>query len=349
FFEGRFDLIAQANGVESGFNVGGNVESTSYAAFAQLSYDITDTFTLTAGARYTDDEKEGNNIGFQFGLVYDDNVGESWNEFTYRVAVDWQVSPDTLLFASYSTGYKSGGINQIVVPSLGRNPIYDPESVSAIELGLKSTVLDGRLRINAALFRNEYDDLQFQVFELGGPSSFNADGAVVQGLEVELQAYVTESFAIDATLGLTDSEFDDQVLGGVDIGGNQVQRTPDVTFSIGVSNEWDFNTLGVLRARADVSYTDEIFYNAFNRAGGFSDPGGSDLAEDYTNVNLRLLWHDNDDKWNAEVFVTNLFDTVQEGNVFRGIGFLDVPGGGGPEQVTYNPPRQFGIQIGRKF
>lgn len=349
FFLGRFDIIADQIGVESGFNAGGTITSESYAAFAQASYELTDTLTITGGIRYTNDEKNGINSGNQFTEIYSGEVGDSWDEITYRAAVDWKVTPDSLLYASFSTGYKSGGINQVVIPDSGRNTIYDPETVNAYEAGLKTTLADGNLRFNLAAYRNEYSDLQFQVFELGGPSSFNAAGATVQGLEIEAQAYLGNSLNIHATLGLTDSEFDNQVLNGVQIGGNKVQRTPDVSFSIGAANEFDLGSAGLLTLRGDVSYTDEIFYSAFNRNAGFSEPGGSDLADSYTNVNLRLFWKDTDDQWNVELYMTNVFDTVQEGNVFRGIGFLDIPGGGGPEQVTYNPPRQYGVRLGRRF
>ena len=348
FFRGRYDSIANTFGVPYGFDVGGEVESESLAGFAQATYSVTDSLNLTAGVRYTEDEKNGTNTGWTFDHGYTGSFGESWDEVTYRLAVDWQVGEDTLLFASYATGYKSGGVNQVTDPTQD-NPIYDPEFVDAIELGMKSTLLDGSLQLNASIYRNEYEDLQFQVFGAAGPEASNAEGATVQGLEVELRAAVTDSLSLDASLGLTDSEFDEQIVSGVQLDGNQVQRTPDLTYSIGVSNEWSLEDNGFIRLRVDYSYTDEIFYTAFNRDGGFADPGGSDLADDYDNVNARLFWYSMDEAWTVELSATNLLDEEQEGNVFRGIGFLDVAGGGGPEQITYNPPRQIGLRVGYRF
>lgn len=349
FFRGRFDQFAQQFGVPFGFDVGGDVESESLAVFGQVEYAISADVNATLGLRYTDDEKEGRNFGYTFFPPgYEGTLGDSWDELTYRLAIDWHVSDASLLFASYSTGYKSGGVNQVTNPNVD-NPIYDPEFVGALELGWKSTLFSDRVRLNASVYRNEYEDLQFQVFGEVGPSALNAQGATVQGLEIEVLAALTDSLTLDGSLGLTDSEFDDQVIDGTQLGGNQVQRTPDLTYSLGLSNEWGLANGSSLRLRLDLAYTDEIFYSAFNRQAGFDEPGGSDLAEDYFNVNARLLWYSQDDRWTVELSATNLTDEAQEGNVFRGIGFLDVPGGGGPEQITYNPPRQVGLRLGYRF
>lgn len=351
FFRSRFDVFAANAGVLSGFDVGGEVETTSWAVFGQGVYAITDTLNFTGGVRYSNDEKEGVNSGFQFtGAPYADPVRGQFDDVTYRIALDWAVADDVLLFGSFSTGYKSGGINQVAAPSLGAtNAIFDPETVEAIELGVKSTIADGRLRVNASLFNNNYDDQQFQVFGPGGPEAFNAEGSTVRGVEVELLGYVNETIGFDAAIGYTDSEFDDQIINGVQIGGNQVQRTPEWTFAAGVTGDWNFGGLGALRTRLEYSYTDEIFYTALNRSAGFDEPGGSDLADSYSNVNLRVFWFSEDSKWTAEFAATNVFDTEQEGNILRGIGFLDIPGGGGPEEVTYNPPRQISGRIGYAF
>jgi iron complex outermembrane recepter protein len=351
FFRSRYDVFATTFGVESGFDIGGQVDSESVAVFGQGTYSLSDTLSLTAGLRYTDDEKVGTNLGFQFrGRPYADPVGDSWDELTYRLALDWRMSDNVMLFGSFSTGYKSGGINQVAALSLGATTaIYDPEFVDAIELGIKSTLLDGRLQLNTSIYHNKYEDLQFQIFGLAGPEAFNAEGATVKGLEVELRAALTDTLMIDASLGLTDSAFDAQVINGAQIDGNQVQRTPDTTYSLGLTNDWALGDGSGIRLRLEYSYTDDIFYTAFNRTAGFATPGGNDLAEDYSNLNARLFWFSADEKWTVEASITNLTDEVQEGNVFRGIGFNDVGSGGGMEEITYNPPRQWGLRVGYNF
>ncbi|QIB64993.1 TonB-dependent receptor [Kineobactrum salinum] len=351
FLGSRYDVFASQFGVPYGFDVGGEVQSESIAAFGQGSYDLTDKISVTMGVRYTEDEKKGINTGFQFaGAPYADPLRDDWNETTYRLALDWQINEAAMLFASYATGYKSGGINQTASVSLGAaNAIYDPEFVDAYEVGIKSTLLNGNMQLNTSLYRNEYDDLQFQVFGAAGPEAFNASGATVQGWELELRTVITDTLSIDGSLGLTNSEFDDQIIDGIQIGGNQVQRTPDLTYNIGLTKYWDLGDSGHLKLRLEYAYTDEIYYTALNRNAGFADTGGSDLANDYDNINARLFWIDPNENWTAEVFVTNLTDEVQEGNIFRGPGFTDIPRGGGTELVAYNPPRQWGLRLGYQF
>ncbi|WP_086930041.1 TonB-dependent receptor [Agarilytica rhodophyticola] len=351
FLGGRYDVFANQFGVRAGYEFGGDVDSTSFAGFAQATYELTENLRLTGGLRYTEDEKEGVNTGFLFaGEPYADPLEDSWDEVTYRLAVDWNLNDDLMLFSSYATGYKSGGINQTAAVSRGaENAIYQPETVDAYEAGIKATLLNGRMQLNSSLYRNEYDNLQFQVFGQSGPEAFNAQGAVVQGAEAELRAVLIDSLTVDASVGITDSEFDDQIINGVQIGGNQVQRTPDLTYSLGISNDWEVGEKGSLKLRLEYAFTDEIYYTALNRNAGFAEAGGSDLADDYDNVNIRLFWFSSDDRWTVETFVTNLTDEEQEGNILRGPGFVDIAGGGGPELVTYNPPRQWGMRLGYQF
>lgn len=355
FFGSRYDIIAAGasaatgTNIPSGFDVGGDVTSESYAFFAQGTYDINERLALTAGIRYTDDTKDGVNRGFQFAFPYEGDVSAEFDKLTYRFALDYHVSEDVLVFGSFSTGYKSGGINQVAIPAL-TNPVFAPETVDAIEIGLKSRLADGRLQFNTSLYRNKYDDLQFQVFGLSGPEAFNASGATVQGIEVEIVALMTEWLQIDGSTGYADAEFDDQIVQGVQLGGNRVQRTPEFTYNVGATANWDLEGgKGSMRLRAEMNHTSSIFYTAFNRRGGFTDPGGSDFAEGYTNANFRLFWFSEDGHYSVEAYLTNAFNTVQIGNVFRDIGFLDTPGGGGPENITYKPPRQFGVTFGFNF
>jgi len=348
FFGSRYDIIAGMAGVPSGFSVGGDITSESYAAFAQATYDITDELAITGGIRYTNDSKDGTNSGFQFQPpAYSGAVSASFDEITYRVALDYDITDDVLIYASYSTGYKSGGVNQVAIPAL-TNPVFRPETVVAYEVGIKSQVLDRALQANLSLYRNEYDDLQFQVFGLFGPEAFNASGATVQGFELELVAVPAPWFQFDGSMAYADATFDSQIVQGIQLGGNRVQRTPEWTFNAGATFNWDVGG-GSMRLRGDVSHTSEIFYTAFNRFGGPTDPGGSDRAEGYTNANLRLFWFSADERFSLEAYMTNVFDSVQIGNVFRDIGFLDTPGGGGPENITYRPPRQYGVTAGFRF
>ena len=337
-----------------GFFFGGDVSAESYAFFGQATYRLTDALSFTGGIRYTNDSKDGTNEGFLFSPpAYSVPVGGNWDNVSYRLVADYQITDDVLIYGSYSTGYKSGGINQAINASV-EPAVYDPEEVRAFEVGLKSTLLDDSLRLNISAYSNHYDDLQFQVFGVVGQRAFNAKGATVKGFEIEVQAAPVPWVRFDSSFGYAHSRFEDQLIPvaagqNVQIGGNQVQRTPEFTLNMGTTFLHDFASGAQVRLRVDLNLTDSMYYTALNRNAGFSEPGGSDFARGYENVDARLFYDTADGRWTGELFVTNLFDSTQTGNLFRSIGFTDAPGGGGLEMVTYRPPRQFGARIGFKF
>ncbi|MEE4661686.1 MAG: TonB-dependent receptor, partial [Halieaceae bacterium] len=186
----------------------------SIAAYAQIDYELTDTLTATGGLRYTKDNRElqidslAGATGSVLGLG---NFDESYDEVTYTAVLAWRPNADTTTYAKISTGYVSGGI-------LSGIP-YDPETLTAYELGFKSQFLENRLRINMAAFYNEYKDLQIQAFLNGRQFFDNAGEATIQGVEAELQWLPTEGLMLTASLGYVDHEFDEYL-----------QRTPDGGF-----------------------------------------------------------------------------------------------------------------------
>ncbi len=349
FFGPVSEIIAAANNVESGFEVGGTITSRSYAFFGQGTYQLTPKLSFTGGLRYTNDLKYGTNIGFTFRPpFYRAPVRGAWDKVTYRLVADWQATSNALFYASFTTGYRSGGVNQQINANV-ENAIYNPETVKAVEIGAKTRLLDGKLQFNTSLYYNQYDDLQFQIFGLLGPAAFNAKGAKVKGIEVEIQALPFSWLRVDASGAYTDGKFDRQVIDGVQLDGKRVQRTPEFKANIGTTATKKLASGAEARLRVDYSYTGSIYYTPFNRNAGFDQPGGSDFARYYDNVDIRAFYTLPGGRWTFEAFATNLFDTTQTGNVFRNIGFTDVPTGGGAELVSYNPPRQFGGRVGIKF
>ncbi|MEP5764777.1 MAG: TonB-dependent receptor [Halieaceae bacterium] len=155
-------------------------EYESWAVFADATWSVLDNLDLTVGVRYTDDEKDfGRNVRYNdFGMWFafdetrvnadgklDPNgtqgwfrQTESWDDTTGRAVLDWQVTDDVLLYASYAEGYKAGGFNS--VGSRNDDPPFDPEEITTWEGGIKSTWFDNTLRFNAAYFDYDYDNLQ---------------------------------------------------------------------------------------------------------------------------------------------------------------------------------------------
>jgi iron complex outermembrane receptor protein len=206
------------------FRADGTGEAT--ALFGQVDFKLADTWTLSAGLRYSD-EKKGDFLR-QSTLLPDNEllglftpnpipdatpastrrVSRSWDAWTPRVGLEFRPSDDRLFYLTYSEGFKSGGFNDLSVV----NPPFDPELVDSIEVGAKTEWLGGRLRANASAFYYDYTDLQVSVFASVGSitTTFttNAAEATVQGLELDLVAKVTDSLDIAASLAILDATYD---------------------------------------------------------------------------------------------------------------------------------------------
>jgi iron complex outermembrane receptor protein len=249
----------------------GQQKTESQAAFFEADYQFTDAFTVTVGGRYTEDKKESR----QFGAV---NTGpnhpdDKWDEFTPRVGVRYKLTDDAMLFATYSGGYRSGGFNGRVGNLADATQPYDPETVDNYEAGVKSEWLDNRLRVNANVFYMEYDDKQEELQlpddnDTGQKTVVeNASSATLQGVEVDIQAFISENLSMRANIGYLDSSYDDFSYEGadgtVDLSGLDFRRAPDWTGSLDATYEWDMAG-GHAWVRAAYHYIGEHYVNVSN-------------------------------------------------------------------------------------
>lgn len=195
----------------------------SYGLFGEVYYNFSDSVKITAGLRYNNDKKfirarstlasfaapVGIDEAFDSPFVgtFDADAGVdgnqlfqernvSFSEFTGRVVIDWQVSDDSLLYASYSRGYKSGGINPPLQPIFAVPDAFAPEFVNAFEIGSKNTFLDGALRANITAFYYQYKGLQLSRIVARTSVNDNVD-ATVWGLEGEFIIQPTRSLALN--------------------------------------------------------------------------------------------------------------------------------------------------------
>ncbi len=362
-FADEFDALATLLGRTEGFRVGGVVEADSTAIFGQISYDISDSLRFTAGARLSSDEKEAIiNLISPFPafnvatFVVDVPVSDSWDEPSGKIALDWRLSDDVLLYGSYSEGYKSGGVNLNGNPATGA--IYDPEFNDVFEVGAKLQFSD-RYRLNIAAFTNDYQDIQVQTFGPAGAELRNAAAATINGLELEGVFLFGETIDLNFAVGLLDAEFDEFLFTApgmltppsapgdpagpptsppavLDFSGNSLSRAPDITFSVGLQKRWDLAD-GSLTLRGDYYYQDEEFFG----------PNNAELvrSDSYDNLDLRVRWDSADDAWSVEVFVLNATDEEQIRDILQSIPFL----AGGVDLTTYRAPRQSGLRFAYRF
>jgi outer membrane receptor protein involved in Fe transport len=160
------------------------VDST--ALFGEAYYDLTDATKLTLGLRYTEEEKEVNDRTMMLNFIssVDDPFlqrSNSWEETTGKLGLDHQLSEDSLLYASFSRGYKGGGFNP---PGLTGSTVFDPEYVNAFEVGLKNRWLDDTLQANFSVFTYDYEGLQVSKLVSNTAVNENVDSKM-SGLEGE--------------------------------------------------------------------------------------------------------------------------------------------------------------------
>ncbi len=197
----------------------------AYAAFAQVDFKLTDTWTATAGVRYSDEEKDDFS---RFSLLNPDtellgvfsprpipaataaNIKRQTKKdsaLTPKLALQWQPSEDALYYASFTKGFKSGGFNDLQTPA--NNLPFNPEFIKSYELGAKTEWLDNRLRVNATAFHYDYTDLQVTAFLNGLTVTTNAADATVQGLELEVDARPIEGLSVGASIAWLDATYDE--------------------------------------------------------------------------------------------------------------------------------------------
>ncbi|MGS2722387.1 TonB-dependent receptor domain-containing protein [Porticoccus sp. GXU_MW_L64] len=299
----------------------------------------------------------------------------TWSNVSGLLRYDMELREGSLLYASVSTGFKSGHIQDS-----GNNA--SPETVLNYELGLKTELFDHSLRINTALYLAEYDDLQFSnqdrldtngdgIVDTGSSTVVrNASAATIKGLEVEAQWALTRFDQIQLTATLTSARFErfeipdtlfgnlfnpfvselsNDVLDPVDLSGNRPPRTPGWKFRL--AYERLFRTaFGDFNASVKGVFSDDYFLDIYNRdqlqAGVFDilPSGGSGLGiqKAYATFDLNLHYRPRNANWDAQLYVKNLTDEavkLSSGNFITENGFV----------ATYQPPRTVGVEITSSF
>jgi len=357
-FQGDPEVLATGFRAESRFTQ----KRESIAAYAEGTYDLNERWRVTLGLRYTDDSVELSDLRSTFydlptntaqynaiplnavpdqNQVLPDQKDDS-GEFTGRFIIDYRFSDDLLSYASYSRGYRAGTFNGKASQSVSQVTYVDPEYVDNYELGLKSSMLDNRLRINSAVFYADYQDQQVQ--EIVGATSFlrNASGSML-GVELELEAYVTDSLYVGANFGYLDSEYDSgEIVNGIDIGGNEFPFAPEVSASL--FTNWEIMQLGAgtVRFNGVVRYRDQTWFDPFNDLKTKNNgPGKSgQYQDDYTLVDARLVYQAA--TYELALWGRNLTDEFYYVSGFDTSAFL-------ADDLTRGEPRMYGVEARYNF
>ncbi|TDG15326.1 hypothetical protein E2F43_03580 [Seongchinamella unica] len=407
------------------------LENTTFAAFFQGSYDLTDNLELTAGLRWTSEKREQSvdlefldvnafrDVAFDaiagvpgilplqdlgigiitdldalmaadiFSLIADqfprdahgqfvydlipaeqlvpdieDDVDETWTEVTPMVSLAYQL-PDTLLadtgvdsamlYLTYGEGFKSGTFEPIGVDG---QATVEPELVANYEFGFKLDFMGSRMRLNGAIFRTNFDDMQLRqvLLDSGGTPRVvlnNASKTRIVGGELEWSWAASDSLLLLATASYNDYKYLDfeetqfstralfaqQPLPVVDRSDEPFAEVPELTYSLAIQYTWE-SSWGTFVPRADYSYVDDIFMGL---DAGSGQNRGQSTFDDFGLLNLRLGWQSPDARFEGALYVANATDELYY------MGAAAVADSTGAFQTTSGPPRMYGLEFRYNF
>lgn len=318
-------------------------KTRTFALFGQTDWHLTDALTLTTGLRWTHEKKSGafsqywvdgadlasftptqvtaiNAIRAQFNPVTSFSTRFSDNSLSGLVTLNWKVAPDANLYASYSRGNKSGGLNLSALPA-GIAPEVAPEKVDAFEIGVKSQFLDRRATFNAAAFWTEVSDYQTAITEqVANTVNFrqyiaNIPKVRSRGVEGDLALRANDNLSFTASASYTDAKYieyrnapqavENLNLGAVqDLSGKPLSGVPKFAWSVGADASAPIGALGgrdlSLYAHADYAHRSSFNTSATNSA--WAQVPGFGIA------NARIGLKTSDGLWDLSVWTRNLFD-----------------------------------------
>ncbi|MDZ5649462.1 TonB-dependent receptor [Nitrospirillum sp. BR 11828] len=248
------------------------VDTDSYAAFGQVTANLTDRLALIAGGRYTMDQKHLSAYYGTAAIQRDD----TFVRFTPKTGLTYKLTPDTLAYFTYSEGFKAGGYNGLAGSIAQINAPFRPEVTEAKEAGLKTELFDNRVKANVALFQNDVHDIQ-QLFNLAD-GTFLVDNfdARIRGLEAEVSWRVVSGLTLWGNASFNDGTY---TRGGssatVNVQGKKVVNLPDTQFNVGADYTVSLGR-GTFSLGADALFRSDVYSTIDNGAIGHV-PGQSFL------------------------------------------------------------------------
>lgn len=328
-------------GVDENPDTMANIDTKSYAVFGEINRSLSDTLSMLAGFRYTDEEKKVQ-LTTQGYPGADRLTSEN---LSGKLGLEWRPGDEMMIYASLSTGFRSGNFNSdLLFGDLSAMTSVDPEEVTAFELGSKSTLMDGRLQLNAALFYQGVSDKQGITYDsnVAAPVSrlISLGDADIYGVELELLAVPTDNLELSLGIGWLDSEIsadpayviyaadgNARALDGSELG------SPDLMVNGVASYNIPLNDGAVVTLQTDFSYHSE----------GVGAGGNEyNYSEAKTLVNARVFWVSASEKWEVQAYVKNVLDTEYIDNTY-GIADSDYVYG------NMGMPRWAGIKVGMNF
>ena len=378
-FDGTFDPFTietiYAYGGDVGFISDSKPERDSTSIYGQGTWNFSETWRTVFGLRYTEDEVYSAVTNY-YGREGTDVLEIESDKVTGRLVVEHDINESTMLFGSFTKGFKPGGSNltygtEAVVAPIVVLPIFNEEIVNAYEVGLKTDLADGRVRLNAAAFYYDYKNLQYQATD---PEVFNGGvgnipESEIFGAELEFSAFLSDSLILDARMAWLDTEITSDHLAldnvqseasgnallgqGFDlfsdeiqiaraeqiqnVNGNELAKTPSFTGNLSLNWTKELEAWGEMRSTLQYTYRGDFKHRIFNNA-------DTDIVPSYDVLDLVVgFYPGTSESWHVELVAKNLTD--EDGINAR---FTDVFGVGatGDELIG---PRQLMVRFGMNF
>jgi len=360
-------------------------ERESWAIYFDGSYDISENLKLSAGYRHTVDDKDFHRLSLGGGLTngvvnavsnfisidqfegphnnplpesaFSNNIRNSkkFDADTYRLVLDYVMNDDLMLYFSFATGFVAGGYSE-TCGSPTSCGAYDSEENENFEIGIKSDLLDGQLRLNAAIFNTKYENLQrdtvVTIQDAAGNTfqetiSANEGDTTATGAEIEMTWVPTPNFRIDAHLGYLNHEYDSyEPIPGSDYSNLETPFSPKWNGGISATYFQQVSNGSALTYNLGLHYQDEFEVNPFPAngpelaAGNFVQKANTQ-AESRTLLNGSITWEGPNEHLEISLYGRNLTDEeyrVSANPVATLWNFS-----------RYGPPRELGIQVGYNF
>lgn len=295
----------------------GELTADAAALYGQGSYTYDDLFRLTVGARGSYEEREQDYRETINGAViarFDER--DRWSALTPKVGLDVFLSPEWLIYAQVSRGFKSGGFNS----TAAQRESFDPEFLWSYELGSKAELFDKRLFVQASAFFYDYTDIQLQVLSPSSAIPFplvrNAGRAHIYGVELQTRAEIFEGFSSELNIAAMDSRFDRLVAinpndsnDNPDQSGNQLPRAPRFSLFAALQYKFPISKKGTLTLRGEYRFQSRVYLDIFENEGV--------RQRSYGLVNAGLQYDSNDGHWSFSVLARNIGDQLYSQNIIR--------------------------------
>jgi iron complex outermembrane recepter protein len=321
----------------------------SKALFGQLTYSLTDSARVIVGARATHDKKSRSN-GQQIlsgGADYDpSNPGNavvplsgdaSWKSSTYKLGYENDLSSSTMFYATVSTGFKAGGFNDgdtRAKPEL----IYQPEKITAYELGLNGKFFDNAMQLTSSIFHYDYSQMQKSGVVNSQMLTTNTGNATVDGLELSARYRLTDVSKLDVSLGLLEAKYKRYITpNGTDYSGRKLDKTPSATVHVGYTHNWNLASgaylTGYLGSKYSASYVT-------TDTGTPTAPPIQFKQDSFTKSNASLTYYSADGNLDVQFYVKNIENKSQ---LMGSVAFF------GSNYGYMSEPRTFGLRSSFRF